>query len=106
MDGARVRSVNVPARQPTSPTFAGRNLDRLLETTADEGMDDDEKAGDPEHGRTLLVDVGVRGPIAPPHRPDCRFKPFRGGTSSLPPASAPAASRSPPRSHPTSSPSA
>lgn len=68
--GERVRTVPVPARQPTCPTFVGRRLDRLLVTTAYEGMDEDERAGDPEHGRTLLVDVGVRGLIEPAFRLD------------------------------------
>jgi hypothetical protein len=31
-------------------------------------MDDDAKARDPEHGRTLLVNVGVRGLIEPAFR--------------------------------------
>jgi sugar lactone lactonase YvrE len=66
--GERVRTVPVPARQPTCPTFVGRGLDRLLVTTAYEGMDNDAKDRDPEHGRTLLVDVGVRGLIEPAFR--------------------------------------
>ncbi|WP_156375785.1 SMP-30/gluconolactonase/LRE family protein [Methylobacterium sp. Leaf125] len=66
--GERVRTVPVPAQQPTCPTFVGRDLDRLLVTTAYEGMDDDAKARDPEHGRTLLVNVGVRGLIEPAFR--------------------------------------
>ncbi len=66
--GARVRTVPVPAQQPTCPTFAGRDLDRLLVTTAYEGMNAAQRANDPEHGRTLLVDVGVRGLIEPAFR--------------------------------------
>ncbi|MEH3117659.1 MAG: SMP-30/gluconolactonase/LRE family protein [Methylorubrum populi] len=68
--GERVRTVPVPARQPTCPTFAGRDLDRLLVTTAYEGMDAAERAQDPEHGRTLLVAVGVRGLLEPAFRLD------------------------------------
>jgi len=66
--GERVRTVPVPVRQPTCPTFAGRDLDRLLVTSAYEGMDAAERAADPEHGRTFLVDVGARGLLEPPFR--------------------------------------
>ncbi len=66
--GERVRTIPIPARQPTCPTFVGRDLDRLLVTTAYEGMSAAERADDPEHGRTLLVDVGVRGLIEPAFR--------------------------------------
>lgn len=66
--GERIRTVPVPARQPTCPTFAGRDLDRLLVTTAYEGMDEGEREADPEHGRTLLVDVGARGLLEPSFR--------------------------------------
>lgn len=66
--GERVRTVPVPVRQPTCPTFAGRDLDRLLVTSAYEGMDAAERAADPEHGRTFLVDVGARGLLEPAFR--------------------------------------
>lgn len=69
LSGERVRTVPLPARQPTCPTFVGHDLDRLLVTTAYEGMDAEERAADPEHGRTLLVDVGVRGLLEPAFRP-------------------------------------
>ena len=54
-------------RFDADPSFS-RLLDRLLVTTAYEGMDNDAKDRDPEHGRTLLVDVGVRGLIEPAFR--------------------------------------
>lgn len=68
--GERVRSVPVPVRQPTCPTFAGRGLDHLLVTAAYEGMDAAERAADPEHGRTLLVALGTRGLLEPAFRLD------------------------------------
>lgn len=68
--GERVRTIPVPVRQPTCPTFAGRALDRLLVTTGYEGMDEAARAADPHHGRTLLVDVGVRGLLEPAFRLD------------------------------------
>lgn len=60
--------MSVPVRQPTCPTFAGHDLDRLLLTTAYEGMDEAARAEDPEHRRTLLVDIGVRGLVEPAFR--------------------------------------
>lgn len=66
--GERVRTVSVPMRQPTCPTFAGRDLDRLLVTSAYEGMDVADRAEDPEHGRTILIDVGARGLLEPAFR--------------------------------------
>ncbi|SEI14700.1 Sugar lactone lactonase YvrE [Methylobacterium sp. UNC300MFChir4.1] len=68
--GERVHTIPVPVRQPTCPTFAGRALDRLLVTTGYEGMDEVARAADPEHGRTLLVDIGVRGLLEPAFRLD------------------------------------
>lgn len=69
-EGERVRTVPVPVRQPTCPTFAGPDLDRLLVTSAYEGMDAAARAADPNHGRTLLVDLGVRGLLEPAFRLD------------------------------------
>jgi sugar lactone lactonase YvrE len=51
----------VPARQPSCPVFTGRTFNRMLVTTAWEGMDEAARAADPEHGRTLLIDPGARG---------------------------------------------
>ncbi len=66
--GERVRTVPVPPSRPTCPTFAGRALDWLLVTSAYEGMDAAERGADPEHGRTLRVDVGARGLLEPAFR--------------------------------------
>lgn len=60
-EGSRVRSIRVPARQPSCPVFVGGNFDRLLVTTAWEGMDEQARAADPHHGRTFILDVGARG---------------------------------------------
>ena len=38
-EGNRVRTIRVPAKQPSCPVFVGRNFDRLLVTTAWQGMD-------------------------------------------------------------------
>lgn len=60
-DGRRVRTVHVPARQPSCPVFVGATFDRLLVTSASQGMDPAARATDPEHGRTFLLDVAARG---------------------------------------------
>jgi sugar lactone lactonase YvrE len=60
-DGRRVRTLQVPARQPSCPVFVGAAFDRLLVTTAFQGMDDAARAADPGHGRTFLLDVAARG---------------------------------------------
>lgn len=59
--GERVRTLRVPARQPSCPVFVGKDFDRLLVTSAWEGMDEEERAADPHHGRTFILDVGAVG---------------------------------------------
>ncbi|MCJ2047324.1 SMP-30/gluconolactonase/LRE family protein [Methylobacterium sp. J-078] len=67
-DGERLRTLPLPVSRPSCPTFAGSGLDRLLVTSAYEGMTTEERAADPEHGRTLVVPVGVRGLLEPAFR--------------------------------------
>jgi sugar lactone lactonase len=64
-EGKRVRTIRVPATQPTCPVFVGQKFDRLLVTTAWEGMDEQAKAADPQHGRTFVLDVGAYGRAEP-----------------------------------------
>jgi sugar lactone lactonase YvrE len=64
-EGERVRSIRVPARQSSCPVFVGRTFDRLLVTSAWEGMDDAAKADDPRHGQTFILDVGATGRAEP-----------------------------------------
>jgi sugar lactone lactonase len=59
--GAHVRSLRVPALQASCPAFVGRDLSRLLVTSAWEHMDETARAADPEHGRTFLLEAGARG---------------------------------------------
>jgi sugar lactone lactonase YvrE len=66
--GERVRSVRVPARQVSCPVFIGSNFDRLLVTSAWEGMDEQARAADPHHGNTFILDVGAVG------RPEPRLR--------------------------------
>ncbi|PYE89182.1 SMP-30/gluconolactonase/LRE family protein [Phyllobacterium leguminum] len=67
-EGKLIRSVAVPTRQPSCPAFVGPNADRLLVTTAYEGMSESERAADPNAGRPLLLDIAVKGVFDPPVR--------------------------------------
>jgi sugar lactone lactonase YvrE len=67
-EGERVRTIRVPAKQPSCPVFVGADFDRLLVTTAWEGMDENARAADPHHGQTFILDVGARG------RPEPRIR--------------------------------
>ena len=67
-EGHRIRTIRVPAKQPSCPVFVGRNFDRLLVTSAWEGMDEQARAADPHHGQTFILDVGARG------RPEPRIR--------------------------------
>jgi sugar lactone lactonase YvrE len=67
-EGERVRTIGVPAKQPSCPAFVGKDFDRLLVTTASEGMDEAAKAADPQHGNTFVLDAGAIG------RPEPRVK--------------------------------
>jgi sugar lactone lactonase YvrE len=64
-EGSRIRTIRVPARQASCPVFIGRSFDRLLVTTAWQGMDEQAKAADPHHGQTFILDVGARGRAEP-----------------------------------------
>jgi sugar lactone lactonase YvrE len=63
--GRRLRTLRVPAKQSTCPAFVGRDLSRLLVTTAWEHMDEAARAADPEHGRTFVLDAHVHGRAEP-----------------------------------------
>jgi len=64
-NGVRQRSLRVPARQSSCPAFVGRGLSRLLVTSAWQGMDEDARSGDPEHGRTFVLDAAACGRAEP-----------------------------------------
>ncbi|MEH2541334.1 MULTISPECIES: SMP-30/gluconolactonase/LRE family protein [unclassified Bradyrhizobium] len=59
--GEHLRSLRVPARQSSCPAFVGQDFSRLLVTSAWQGMGEDAKRADPDHGRTFLLDVAARG---------------------------------------------
>ena len=62
--GKLLASHATPASQPSCPAFFGRNLDRILVTTATEGM------SDPSPSEGVLLDMGlaVRGRAEPAYR--------------------------------------
>jgi sugar lactone lactonase YvrE len=55
------RSIAAPALQTSCPVFVGADYSRLLVTSAYEHMSDAARAADPEHGRTFILNPGVRG---------------------------------------------
>jgi sugar lactone lactonase len=57
----RLCSLRVPASQSSCPAFVGRDLSRLLVTSAWQGMDEAERASDPDGGRTFILEAAVRG---------------------------------------------
>ncbi|WP_082653357.1 SMP-30/gluconolactonase/LRE family protein [Aureimonas sp. AU22] len=64
-EGKNIRTLAIPARQPSCPAFTGRHLDQLLVTTAYEGLDDAARTADPNAGRTFIVQAGVKGLAEP-----------------------------------------
>ncbi|UOK70119.1 SMP-30/gluconolactonase/LRE family protein [Ancylobacter polymorphus] len=63
--GDLVRSVPTPAHQTSCPVFVGPGFDRVLVTSAWQDMNEVARAGDPEHGRTFLLDIGAKGRAEP-----------------------------------------
>lgn len=63
-DGGVIDTITLPVTQPTCPCFVGANLDRLLVTSAWQGKP--APAGTTgDAGRTLIVDLPVRGKPEP-----------------------------------------
>ncbi|VIO79343.1 6-deoxy-6-sulfogluconolactonase [Bradyrhizobium ivorense] len=63
--GRRLRSLRVPAAQSSCPAFVGRDFSRLLVTSAWQDMDAAQRAADPEHGKTFLLEASARGRAEP-----------------------------------------
>ncbi|MGA1800822.1 SMP-30/gluconolactonase/LRE family protein [Rhizobium sp. HT1-10] len=64
-DGLRIERHRVPAMQPSCPAFVGTNADRLVVTTAWEGLDDEARATQPQAGALLELGVTVKGVFDP-----------------------------------------
>ncbi|WP_285294696.1 SMP-30/gluconolactonase/LRE family protein [Aureimonas altamirensis] len=67
--GDIVKRVSLPATNISCPGFVGDRLDRMVATSAWQGMGDARKAAEPAHGNTFLFDPGVRGLPWPAARP-------------------------------------
>lgn len=59
--GEHQRSLRVPARQSSCPAFIGHDFSRLLVTSAWQGMTEEARRADPDHGCTFVLDVAARG---------------------------------------------
>ena len=51
--------------QPSCPAFIGPNADRLVVTTAWEGLDDDARATQPQAGALMELGITVKGLFDP-----------------------------------------
>ncbi|WP_050424056.1 SMP-30/gluconolactonase/LRE family protein [Bradyrhizobium tropiciagri] len=63
--GRHLRSLKVPAKQSSCPAFVGRDFARVLVTSAWQDMDEAQRAADPGHGQTFLLDAAARGRAEP-----------------------------------------
>jgi sugar lactone lactonase len=66
--GQHLARYSLPAAQTTCPAFIGPDLDRLLVTSATEGLDAAGLAADPQGGKVFTLDVTVKGKPEPSFR--------------------------------------
>ncbi len=64
-DGTKVKRYAVPAIQSSCPAFIGARANRLLVTSACQGMDADAREADPNGGRTFDLGITVNGHFEP-----------------------------------------
>ncbi len=64
-DGSPIAQHAVPTAQTTCPAFIGRNADRLLVTSAWQGMDAQTRKADPLAGNTFDLGISVKGRFEP-----------------------------------------
>ncbi|WP_438749895.1 SMP-30/gluconolactonase/LRE family protein [Pararhizobium sp. O133] len=64
-DGTKVKRYSVPATQSSCPAFIGAKADRLLVTSAWQGMDAEARKADPNAGRTFELGITVNGRFEP-----------------------------------------
>lgn len=59
--GKHLRRIALPAAQTSCPAFVGPNADRIVVTSAYEGLEQQERERDPHAGKTFFIDLPVRG---------------------------------------------
>lgn len=59
--GQRLRTIALPASRPTCPLFVGGKADRMLVTSARQGMSAEEVLAEPQAGKTFLLDFPMKG---------------------------------------------
>lgn len=67
-DGEQVAAVDVPAANTSSCAFAGPARDLLVISTSTQGLDDAQRAAQPDAGRLFAVRAGVSGQAAGVYR--------------------------------------
>ncbi len=60
-DGKLLTHIDLPARRTSCPAFVGAGADRMVVTSAWQGLTGEERQADPHAGKTFLVDVAVKG---------------------------------------------
>ena len=63
--GERLRTIALPASRPTCPLFIGADADRMLVTSAREGVTAAEVSAEPDAGKTFLLDFRMKGRLEP-----------------------------------------
>ncbi|MBN9047535.1 MAG: SMP-30/gluconolactonase/LRE family protein [Rhizobiales bacterium] len=66
--GRLMRSIPLPARQPSCPAFVGPDATAMIVTTAQENMSKEERRAEPHAGKVLVLDLTVSGRHDPPVR--------------------------------------
>lgn len=64
-DGTKIARYLVPASQASCPAFIGSNADRMLVTSAWQGMDAAARLADPRAGQTFDLGIAVKGRFEP-----------------------------------------
>jgi sugar lactone lactonase YvrE len=67
-EGKRLARHTVPVTQPSCPAFVGRSADRIVFTSAWQGLDMAGRSADPDAGKTFLLDVTVKGRFEPVYK--------------------------------------
>lgn len=67
-NGELVAAYSVPSKLTTCPAFIGRNADRMLVTSAAEGLTAEEMKADPQAGFIYDLGISVKGILEPAYR--------------------------------------